>query len=120
MSSSSLSTVLPLPLFHLHYLSPYSCSIALFTLFMTFFIELVTNEVLKVLCSEQFGKSALRWTSEEAKETAKTWTEGMSCPAWCNGWLMVDGTLVPFFKHPTSYGSYLSLDLTQIVSTPDL
>ena len=68
-------------------------------------VWLVTNRVLKVLCSERFCKSAFRWTSEEAKETAKTWTGGMSCPAWHIGWLMVDGTLVPLFKHPTFYGN---------------
>ena len=67
----------------------------------------------------------------------------MSFPVWCNGWLIVDGTLVPLFQHPAFYGntwfdhksnysmnvfryllnfvSYkLSKDLLQIVSTPDL
>ena len=68
-------------------------------------VQLVTNRVLKVLCSEQFCKSALQWTSEEAKETAKTWTEGMSCIAWHNGWLMVYSTLVPLFGHPIFYGN---------------
>jgi hypothetical protein len=29
----------------------------------------------------------------------------MSCPAWRNGWLMVDGTLVPLFRRPSWFGN---------------
>ena len=31
-------------------------------------------------------------------ECAKAWVEGNSCPAWRDGWLMVDGTLVQTFQ----------------------
>ena len=56
-------------------------------------VPLVTNRVIKALCSEQFCHSALQWLSDAAKE----WVEQQSCPAWRNGWLMVDGTLVALF-----------------------
>ncbi|KAF8816582.1 hypothetical protein BYT27DRAFT_7220665 [Phlegmacium glaucopus] len=32
------------------------------------------------------------------KEKAKAWVEEKSLPAWRDGWLMVDGTLVPLFR----------------------
>ncbi|KAG2335504.1 hypothetical protein BDR05DRAFT_1030502 [Suillus weaverae] len=56
---------------------------------------LVTSRVMKACCSEQFRTSALQWPNAETKETAKEWVEENSCPAWRDGWLMVDGTLVP-------------------------
>ncbi|KAF8233747.1 hypothetical protein L208DRAFT_1265343, partial [Tricholoma matsutake] len=56
---------------------------------------------------------------------AKEWVESMLCPAWWNGWLMVDGTLVPLFWWPSWFGniwfdrkSNYSLNV-QLVSTPD-
>lgn len=68
-------------------------------------VPLVTNQVIKALCSERFRHSALQWSSAEAKETAKAWVEEQSCPAWRNGWLMVDGTLVPLFMRPGFFGN---------------
>ena len=68
-------------------------------------VHLVTSRVLKALCSERFRRSALRWSSDEAKEAAKAWVEDHSCPAWRDGWLMVDGTLVPLFMHPAFFGN---------------
>ena len=60
-------------------------------------VSLVTSQVMAATCSKHFCCSALRWTSNEAKETAKKWVESASCPAWRNGWLMVDESLVPLF-----------------------
>ena len=60
-------------------------------------VSLVTSQVMAATYSEHFCCSALRWTSNEAKETAKKWVESASCPAWHNGWLMVDESLVPLF-----------------------
>jgi hypothetical protein len=68
-------------------------------------VHLVTSRVLKALCSEQFWRSALQWSSDEAKEAAKAWVEDHSCPAWRDGWLMVDGTLVPLFMRPAFFGN---------------
>jgi len=39
------------------------------------------------------------------KAEAKDWVEKQSCPAWRNGWLMVDGTLVPLFRRPGYFGN---------------
>ena len=68
-------------------------------------VSLVTSQVMAATCSEHFCRSALRWTSNEAKKTAKKWVESASCPAWRNGWLMVDGSLVPLFMRPGFYGN---------------
>src|SRR5205085_1718879 len=68
-------------------------------------VQLVTCRVIAAICTERFRRSALRWPSPEAKEAAKTWVEQNSCPGWRNGWLMVDGTLVPLFMWPAFYGN---------------
>ena len=68
-------------------------------------IPLVTKCVVKALCSERFRHSALRWSSDSVKEAAKAWVEEESCPAWRDGWLMVDGTLVPLFMRPAFFGN---------------
>ncbi|KIM75657.1 hypothetical protein PILCRDRAFT_78650 [Piloderma croceum F 1598] len=60
-------------------------------------VPLVTKWVVKALCSECFCHSALWWSSDEAKAAANAWVEESSCPARQDGWLMVDGTLVPLF-----------------------
>ena len=44
-------------------------------------VLLVTKRVVKALCSERFRHSALRWSSDGAKEAAKAWVEETSCPA---------------------------------------
>src|SRR5882724_10031061 len=68
-------------------------------------VRLATKRVMVALCSERFHRSAIRWTSEEAKEVAKAWVEDHSCPGWRDGWLMVDGTLVPLFMCPAHFGN---------------
>jgi len=57
-------------------------------------IYLVTTCILKACCSEKFHSSSIQWANNRMKSEAKDWIEGNSCPAWRNGWLMVDGTLV--------------------------
>jgi hypothetical protein len=68
-------------------------------------VQLATKRVMAALCSEWFCRSAIRWSSEEVKEAAKAWVEDHSCPGWRNGWLMVDGMLVPLFMCPAHYGN---------------
>lgn len=68
-------------------------------------VPLVTGRVMKALCSDRFRRSAVRWSSAEAKATAKAWVEENSCPAWRDGWCMVDGTLVPLFMRPAFFGN---------------
>lgn len=68
-------------------------------------VRLFTCRVMAATCSEQFRRSTLRWSSPAAKETAKQWVADQSCPAWRDGWLMVDGTLVPLFQRPGFHGT---------------
>jgi hypothetical protein len=68
-------------------------------------VRLCTSRVMKACCSSQFRNAAVQWSSAEAKEVAKQWVEDTSCPAWRDGWLMVDGTLIPLFQRPAFFGN---------------
>jgi len=68
-------------------------------------VRLFTARIMAATCSEHFRRSALRWSSGAVKEEAKVWVEENSCHAWRNGWLMVDGTLVPLFQRPVFFGN---------------
>jgi hypothetical protein len=48
---------------------------------------------------------AVKWPTDEEREKAKQWVEEASGPEWRDGWLMVDGTLVPLFQRPGFYGN---------------
>lgn len=67
-------------------------------------VHLATTRVMAACCREHFRRSALRWPTEAVKEEAKQWVEEASCPSWHDGWLMVDGTLVPLFMRPGMFG----------------
>ncbi|KAF7307574.1 DDE Tnp4 domain-containing protein [Mycena indigotica] len=64
-----------------------------------------TRRVIAALCRDRVRKSAIRWPTEEEKEQAKEWVEEHSCPAWRDGWLMVDGTLIPLYARPAHFGN---------------
>lgn len=68
-------------------------------------VRLVTNRVMTAICRPAFRNAALYWPSEEEKEEAKQWVEDNSCPAWRNGWVMVDGSLVPLYSRPGHFGN---------------
>ncbi|KAF8152334.1 hypothetical protein B0H34DRAFT_677711 [Crassisporium funariophilum] len=68
-------------------------------------VHLVTTRVLKACCSECFCSSLVQWANKRLKSEAKDWVSNQSCPAWRNGWLMVDGTLVPLFRRPRHFGN---------------
>ena len=68
-------------------------------------VHLVTTWILKATCSQSFRSASVQWANSEAKAAAKEWVESMSCPVWRNGWLMVDGTLVPLFQRPSWFGN---------------
>ena len=60
---------------------------------------------MAAVCSDEFRKAVIHWPSAAEKEEAKRWVEQRSCPAWRDGWLMVDGTLVPLYCRPGYFGN---------------
>jgi hypothetical protein len=68
-------------------------------------VRLVTNWVLTAICREEFRRAAIYWPTEAEREEAKQWVEDNSCPAWRNGWAMVDGTLIPLYARPGYFGN---------------
>ncbi|TFK59784.1 hypothetical protein BDN72DRAFT_780272 [Pluteus cervinus] len=89
-------------------------------------VQLVTYRVMTACCDESFRRSALSFPDDTTKAEAKQWIEDTSCYAWRNGWLMVDGTLIPLYARPGFYGntwydrkSNYSMNV-QIINTPSL
>ncbi|KAJ4476005.1 hypothetical protein C8J55DRAFT_536766 [Lentinula edodes] len=46
----------------------------------------------------------IRWPTARMKEEAKEWVEAATCAAWRNGWIFVDGTLIPLAEKPAYHG----------------
>jgi hypothetical protein len=46
----------------------------------------------------------IRWPNTRMKEEAKEWIAAASCAAWRDGWLLVNGTLVPLAEKPAFHG----------------
>ncbi|KAH6903925.1 hypothetical protein BKA70DRAFT_1039269, partial [Coprinopsis sp. MPI-PUGE-AT-0042] len=61
-----------------------------------------TRRVMEVILS--MHDAYIHWPTAEDKEEAKEWVEAAACAAWCDGWLMVDGTLVPLAEKPGWHG----------------
>ncbi|GLB38048.1 putative DDE superfamily endonuclease [Lyophyllum shimeji] len=68
----------------------------------------------------------IHWPSAAEKEAAKEWVEAASCVAWRDGWLFVDGTLIPLADKPGFHGeayfdrkSNYSLNV-QLITLPNL
>jgi hypothetical protein len=68
-------------------------------------VDNITKRVMTAVCRDRFRKTVMRWPDAESKENAKGWVEAMACPGWRDGWLMVDGTLVPLFGRPLFFGN---------------
>lgn len=68
-------------------------------------VRKATTRVMLALNSEAFRNSTVQWSNQEAKEKAKEWVGDRSCPAWRDGWCMVDGTLVPLYQRPAFFGN---------------
>ncbi|KAF8816578.1 hypothetical protein BYT27DRAFT_7220661 [Phlegmacium glaucopus] len=86
----------------------------------------ITIRVMTALCDPRFRAAIMPWPNPEEIERAKAWVEGNSCPAWRDGWWMVDGTLVPLFQRPHHFGntffdrkSNYSMNV-QVINRPDL
>ncbi|KAJ8092390.1 hypothetical protein PM082_023845 [Marasmius tenuissimus] len=89
-------------------------------------VKLVTDQVMLACLDKSFRVSTIYKPDESAKEKAKEWVEGRSCLEWRDGWLMIDGTLVPLYARPAHFGntwfdckSNYSMNV-KLVSTPDL
>lgn len=66
---------------------------------------LVVNATRRVMVAFlALHDSVIRWPSAEMKEEAKEWVEAASCAAWRDGWLLVDGTLIPLAEKPGFHG----------------
>ena len=48
--------------------------------------------------------TVIQWPSAREKEDAKEWVEAATCIAWRNGYIFVDGTLVPLANKPGYHG----------------
>ena len=64
-----------------------------------------TIRVMTALCDPRFRAATMPWPNPEEIERAKSWVESNSCPAWRDGWWMVDGSLVPLFQRPHHFGN---------------
>ncbi|KAJ8090774.1 hypothetical protein PM082_024955 [Marasmius tenuissimus] len=89
-------------------------------------VQLVTDRVMLACLDQSFREATIHQPDTAAKDKAKEWVEDQSCAAWCDGWLMVNGTLVPLYARPAHFGnswydrkSNYSMNV-QLVSTPDL
>lgn len=63
-----------------------------------------TKRVMTAILRQSFMSEAVRLPTLEEKSEAKAWVEAHSCKAWRNGWIFVDGTLIPLFDRPNWYG----------------
>ncbi|EIN04729.1 hypothetical protein PUNSTDRAFT_24189, partial [Punctularia strigosozonata HHB-11173 SS5] len=89
-------------------------------------VENATRRVMTAVLRRSFMDQAVRLPTTVEKEEAKRWVERKSCDEWRDGWLFVDGTLVPLYDRPHWYGeSYYdrkcnySLNI-QVISLPNL
>ncbi|KAG6847352.1 hypothetical protein C0991_001977, partial [Blastosporella zonata] len=57
-----------------------------------------------IIASLHLHDEVIHWPTREEKEAASDWVEEFSCPAWRDGFCMVDGTLIPLFEKPGYHG----------------
>ncbi|KAH8795967.1 hypothetical protein DL96DRAFT_1419279, partial [Flagelloscypha sp. PMI_526] len=67
----------------------------------------VTRRILTAFCREGFRAAATQFPGRDdpRREEAKNWVASVVCEAWRDGWIMVDGTLVPLFLRPGFFGN---------------
>jgi hypothetical protein len=66
---------------------------------------LLTSRVMTAVCDERFQRATMPWLGSTETEDAKAWVKEHSCPVWRDGWLMVDGTLIPLYQCPHYHGN---------------
>lgn len=57
-----------------------------------------------IVACNSLHDEVVRWPTADDKEEAKQWVESVSCPAWRDGFCMVDGTLVKLAEKPGHHG----------------
>ena len=68
-------------------------------------VDRITRRVIVAATRATFRKAAVRWVTDEEREAAKDWVAEAAVPGWRNGWLMVDGSLIPLAARPGHFGS---------------
>jgi len=88
-------------------------------------VVLCTKRVLYAILSSGLREQCISWPGVEERNAYKERVEEIAIPEWRNGWVMIDGTLIPLYTKPSYYGesffdrkSNYSLNI-QIVNTPD-
>lgn len=61
-----------------------------------------TRQVIQAFLT--FHDDVIHYPSAADKENVKEWVEAASCAAWRDGWLFVDGTLIPLADKPGFHG----------------
>jgi hypothetical protein len=67
-------------------------------------VLLVTCQVMTAVLQPEFMDEAVHFPDAEENEAVKKWVHRHSCKAWCNGWCLVDGTLIPLAEWPHWFG----------------
>jgi hypothetical protein len=65
-------------------------------------VDKCTDRVLVALL--ELHDRAVSLPEGPEKEAAKEWVEAQSCPEWRDGFLVVDGSKIPFFQRPGLHG----------------
>ncbi|PWW72732.1 hypothetical protein C7212DRAFT_142629, partial [Tuber magnatum] len=69
-------------------------------------VELGTKWVFMAILDSTLRSEHIRWPAAQSseREKAKKMVEERTIPAWRNGWVMIDGTLIPLCQRPYYYG----------------
>lgn len=89
-------------------------------------VDLCTRKVMTAIHNSSLRRMHIRWPIGQEREEPKQWTNAQACPAWRDGWCIVDGTLIPLYNRPRDYGdlwfdrkSNYSMNVQEII-TPNL
>ncbi|KAI5777173.1 hypothetical protein EDC01DRAFT_592324, partial [Geopyxis carbonaria] len=67
-------------------------------------VVLCTKRVMRAVLDSSLRPESVCWPTSEQRERHKAHVEANVCASWRDGWLMIDGTLVPLFERPYYYG----------------
>jgi hypothetical protein len=68
-------------------------------------IDRITRRVLSALNRPHIRMAAVHWPTPEEREPLKDWVANTVCEEWRDGWVMVDGTLIPLSQKPGHFGT---------------